>query len=732
MAGGNHRRPGRVTSRIATCVIGGALATHGLPGWAETVELPAEPNDEAVAQATDAPSDEKTSSGAWAPIAGVADYDIELIPDPADPVPPAPKAPAPKAPAPQATPAEVGTDPQVAVAVHEQSEIETAAPETASEDLTAAADTNVETPAASTVEKPRTEAALRAETASFFGATPGATTRQELLAAWGKPADGDAESVTIVYELESFPHVAVGFAGDVVDSIEVHLAMPRATEELVEILGLDRLQPTFSESEQGERLVTIFPERGVSLRHFDVDAMAMAADDETSLDSPEVYSLVVHALRAEQFVQRAERQPPYAFGKRIADLEAAVLLEPDHADAHHLLAGLKLAAGQPAAAERHAATAVELGDNVPAFRLQWVETLTALARYDQAVEQCRQVLDSEERSPLVRARALHQMGVLASFGSTEVAERSVPLHTRAIELADALASDEDPAVAAAAGELLVEAHLAVASSVARGEWGEKDAYVAQWIGRASALAEHLIEQDRAYLPLRIKVASQALAAGNKLQPPIDPQLWVAEAEETVGQLAPVAELDQLARDQFNWSLGVAYYYAAEIQHRRGQAASALRYGQLAETQLVDLVAGRDEEPDASYLLGRLYFQIGAVHAVHREDHEKACQWYDKAREHLMKQAPVTNLAAPGRHGDALVSMGVSYWHTGQRERAVELTEKGLRLAEQGIRDGLLAETATTVAQGNLTAMQRALGQTDAAGSRTRSRVAGRPTGRSVR
>lgn len=725
MAGGNNRRRGRMASRIATCFVGGAMAAQGLPGWADSVEpSPEEPSGD-VAHVTDAPSDEQATpttelKATLKPIAGVADYDDQATPDLAEPA--------------ETTPA-TQDEPQVAVVSQASADEAPAVAEPATEIAEDAADSIATAPVESVdagAEQPRTEASLRAETASFFGATPGATTRQELLAAWGKPLDGDSESVTIVYELESFPHVAVGFAGDVVDSIEVHLATPRTTAELVTILDLNRLQPTFSASDDGERLATIFPERGVSLRHFDVDAMAMAADEEPASDSPPVYSLVVHALRADQFVQRAERQPPYAFAKRIADLEAAVLLDSKHADAHHLLAGLKLAAGQPAVAERHAATAVEINDAEPAFRLQWVETLTALARYDQAVEQCRKVLDSQERSPLVRARALHQMGVLASFGSTEVAERSVPLHTRAIELADALASDEDPTVAAAAGELLVEAHLAVAGSVARGEWGEKDAYVAQWIGRASALAEHLIEQDRAYLPLRIKVASQALAAGNKLQPPIDPQLWVAEAEETVGQLAPVAELDQIARDQFNWSLGVVYYYAAEIQHRRGQAASALRYGQLAETQLVDLVAGRDEEPDSSYLLGRLYFQIGAVHAVHREDHQKACQWYDKARVHLMKQSPVTNLADAGRHGDALVSMGVSYWHIGQRDQAVDLTEKGLRLAEQGVRDGLLAETATAVAKGNLTAMQRALGQAKGAESGARARVAGRPTGRSAR
>ena len=58
-----------------------------------------------------------------------------------------------------------------------------------------------------------------------------------------------------------------------------------------------------------------------------------------------------------------------------------------------------------------------------------------------------------------------------------------------------------------------------------------------------------------------------------------------------------------------------------------------------------------------------------MYAVHRTDHQTACQWYDRAIEPLAKAVPVTELAAPGHHGDALVSMAVSYWETGDRDRA---------------------------------------------------------------
>jgi hypothetical protein len=78
----------------------------------------------------------------------------------------------------------------------------------------------------------------------------------------------------------------------------------------------------------------------------------------------------------------------------------------------------------------------------------------------------------------------------------------------------------------------------------------------------------------------------------------------------------------------------------------------------------------------------------------------------------MQPAPVTALANPGQHGDALVSMGVSYWEVGQRQRAYDLTKAGVELVEQGVAEGLLAVDSLAVPQGNLSAMARVLGKTD--------------------
>ena len=161
-------------------------------------------------------------------------------------------------------------------------------------------------------------------------------------------------------------------------------------------------------------------------------------------------------------------------------------------------------------------------------------------------------------------------------------------------------------------------------------------------------------------------------------------------------------------------MGLAYFHGSQIEHRRSEPDSAVHLGELAEQQLTELAKGRDEMPDTAYLMGRLYFQIGAVHAVHYEDHVTACQWYDEAVDRLLNPVPVTTMAAPQQHGDALVSMGVSYWNQGDRQRAIEVTESGVELIEQAVSSGLLEDETLVVSYNNLAAMHEAQGETEPA------------------
>ena len=68
------------------------------------------------------------------------------------------------------------------------------------------------------------------------------------------------------------------------------------------------------------------------------------------------------------------------------------------------------------------------------------------------------------------------------------------------------------------------------------------------------------------------------------------------------------------------------------------------------------------------MVGTLYFQMGAVYAVHKLDHAKAVQWYDKATPLITSKRPASELYAPRREGEMLVSMGVSYWQVENKDQ----------------------------------------------------------------
>jgi tetratricopeptide (TPR) repeat protein len=220
------------------------------------------------------------------------------------------------------------------------------------------------------------------------------------------------------------------------------------------------------------------------------------------------------------------------------------------------------------------------------------------------------------------------------------------------------------------------------------------------------------------MSLRMQVAISALAAAANVDPPIDPQLWIDEVEQTVATLQQSTD-DHLLLGVYDWSLGLAYFQAAQIEHHRSQPESALRLVAKAEAKLAEIAKHRDELPDTSYLMGRLYFQTGALHAIHFEDHQEACQWYDRAADLLLNPVPVTTMAGPQQHGDALVSMGVSYWHEKDRRRAIDLTQSGVELIEQAVQKGILTSDSLAVPYGNLAAMYEAQGQRGPAAKYTR-------------
>jgi tetratricopeptide (TPR) repeat protein len=258
-----------------------------------------------------------------------------------------------------------------------------------------------------------------------------------------------------------------------------------------------------------------------------------------------------------------------------------------------------------------------------------------------------------------------------------------------------------------AKEVLLDAHLGAAHDIAWGEWKDKETSVPKWIARAARVAEDLIENEHADDEHRFRVATRALAASVGAQGKLEPGHWTRQAITTGKHLINTAE-EPTRKAQLQWDLGMALYDALQVYQMRSEHDTALRYG---EEAIKYLEQGNAEQrlSTASYLIGRLYFRLGAIHAIRDNNHRVAITWFEKALPHLNKPIPPEAFANLGRHGETFVSMGVSYWETGQRDKAIELTEHGANLMQKAFAQGSLDEKAMRVPFTNLAAMHRQLG-----------------------
>ncbi|MGL4514806.1 MAG: hypothetical protein ACRCT8_17085 [Lacipirellulaceae bacterium] len=541
----------------------------------------------------------------------------------------------------------------------------------------------------------------------FHGVLPGSSTKADLLAEWGDPAwvseaRGDTIGGEVLrYDLKPFERVEALVEADTVQVVRVTLADRATVDALAQRLRLQKIDPVnVVDPASNELLGVTFPEKGLTL---------LTTTDPTSGVSS-VTHLVLQPLDARAFVLRAENRPATAFAKQIADLERATEVGPPLAQAYWLKAGVYRLAGKATDAELAAREAVKLDDALSVYRLRWAETLTDVGKHDDAVFEVRKVLDDKGAPDLVRAQALAAMGELAALGEATIAQKAIGFLTASIEIADKLATSADANERRSAKDLLIDTHLAVAREIARRDYGQKTEIVGEWIGRASGLAEDRIANDGGTLDLRLTVAREALAAVASLRPAKDPAPWIKEAQESADTLL-ATELDTLFRQRVEWVLGEAYQEAVRIEHARGESDQALRYGTRAIERLSAGAEPRATSADAELTVGRLYFYLGAVNAVHKKNHEEAVGWYEKARPILTAERSESNLVVPRREGEVLVSMSVSYWERGQRDTALALTTQGTKLMERAVASGVLDEPALAVPYGNLASMHQQLGNT---------------------
>jgi tetratricopeptide (TPR) repeat protein len=522
------------------------------------------------------------------------------------------------------------------------------------------------------------------------------STLAQVRSSWGEPQRTDQfpQHIEHRYKLEPFQQVIVAFRDEKVYSIVVHLQAPLDATMVRTQLGLDEVEPALVYDPSGKLLGQVFPERGVLF------SFAPAAAEL------QVAQIVLEGIHPQPFALRAESRLATHWTQGLKDAEQALKLDPRFARAHWLNAQLLAASGLTTQALTAVEEAIRLDGASAEYRFTRARLRHAQGDTSRATDDANAGL-AQATSPVVKARGLC---LLADLVAARRDYQAAVGHRQ--EAVSVLESQIAASPSAAAREAMLDAYLGIAHDIAWGPWNSKPQVVPKWLAEARSIAEEDDPEPAIARDRQLRLARSALHALCGMQGEIDPTPWF-ETLEAATEEALSATADPLHCGQLHWELGLSCYNAMQIYHSRGDAQRALNCGAKGIESLSQCVTLRGENAEHASLLGRLYFRTGAVYAVIKSSHSQAVSWYERALP-LVKQSTSPN-ADIGLQGESLVSMGVSYWELGQRNKALELTTQGLAQMQAAVGKGLLDETTLSVPYNNLAQMHRRMGDMQAAG-----------------
>jgi len=534
--------------------------------------------------------------------------------------------------------------------------------------------------------------------ASYKGARPGHTTREELHAEWGEPdrADRIPGGVRETYKSEAFEHVRVTIVEDLVESITLKLREAIAVESLVEKLQVSDVEPVEVFDDEGLLLGLAYPERGMLFGY------------APRSEQPRVVQIVIEEIDEHPFLARAELRLPTRYRDCLTDVQRALEFNPECGRARWIEAEVMLRTGNLERALQLAEEAIAAEPDELEYRLTLAKILSDTGDHRQAIQQTRDVVDAQGISPLLEARAYCRWGDCLAASSGPDFREALAHHSRAIKLAEPLAASPKTVQRREAKQVLLDAYLGAAHDIGHGRWQQQATIVPKWLDRALALADDLIARERGDAEIRFQVYCRALTALAGIADPPDATRWTRGATQLGGVLvrqAPDAEY----QSQLAWRVATALGDATEIEAARGNSARALELANLAMTYFDQGAAAARNLPTRDYLRGWVCYRVGAILAVEKEDHKQAVRWFDLAVPLLESPAPPSATVNTGRHGETFVGMAVSYWELGNRREALRLTEQGLKLMERAASDGQLNKVALAVPYANLAQMHEQLG-----------------------
>ena len=531
--------------------------------------------------------------------------------------------------------------------------------------------------------------------ASFQGVTPGKTRASQVEAKLGPPVkreDRDGVSLWYYKEFGPFASVEVWIEQGIATAVVAKLAQPMAAGELATQLKLKRFRPV-EVKDGSDVLGQVYPERGVLFTYV-----------PGSSSPRKVLQIALEPLTAEPFWLRAEQTPRKQYRQILTDLEHARQLGWKDSEATWLEIELRAQLEQWPAAD---CLAQQVEPQTFSQRCLRVWLAAQAGRIDAALKEAQSLRENADK-PLEVAQAEHLLGNLRAIGLDRDLPQAVKHQTEVVRQTRALMGERDRTARRAARRLAIHAHLALARAVAAGPFQDKTTVTVEWWREARELAEDqpVVQRD---LDLQHAVVRATLEADAALEKPILATPYVSRLRALTNKMLEQND-DPLYRIAVRRDAAKGMMAAAVVFRKLGRFSLALETAQEAR-KLAASIPGdtlRDQ-----YLLGCVEFTVGSIYAVYQKDHQKACRHYDRALAVFPKELPAPLQHETGEHGERLVSIGVSLWEVGRKREAIEWTERGAAWMERAAEHGLLPESALAVPYGNLSAMQKAMGNQDA-------------------
>ena len=542
---------------------------------------------------------------------------------------------------------------------------------------------------------------------TFEGLVPGVSKSAEVLETLGEPrakieTNG---SQVLVYSMEPYDRVGIVIREDLADSIHLHFKQPVELKQLITELGLVEKTAVTQTTTSNKAFMLVWPEQGVTFHY------------KRNEQHDQVSRVSFTTIQASAYLDRGTHRQWFDYAGALSDAKAVQALEPMNQDAFILEAQVQQRMGNVKATNTALEKAIELSPGNTDLLLMQAGLISLVEDTKTMLQRVRAIRNNTRLSPLVRSRAAYMMGQLLVIDQSPDYKQAMIHHSEAIQRAREMMEDEDLENQYTAIRLVIEGHLAVAGDIARGSFAEeeKETVIPKWLNIAWELTDHLLRNDYHDKTIGMEVCRRSLESLALLDEGVDLEPWIDRVDQLSAELQQTedASAEFLERIKWDWALALAHGTEAA---RKGKDADRVQQLGMESYQLfqkfleVETVSPQWDNAQTHAAVGALCYTLGSVKAIDNQNHEEACQWYDKAIEYLTTDDVEKYGRGMGWHGERMVSMGLSYWKEGNRPKGLNLTKRGIQWIERAVQTQGFSNQNLKIPYSNLAIMYRALGQ----------------------